>query len=118
MKVELKKDEVDKLFEDARTAGEYVAAFYDAVIPHYSKIHTINQWVLTGREIGMYLLQKAIVWDKHHEINFAGYAWMNYGTGIDNSLGAWEVKFDEGKLQYATPLRKAQQFIKNIIRNI
>jgi hypothetical protein len=91
--VDLTRETIDKIFEEAEDQGQYFVALYRAIYPNWDDIETVTEWPKISKETGVYIMQKAIDFDKvHHPDVINGGLWMNKGFSVDSLLMAQEWK--------------------------
>lgn len=89
--VDLHGPEITAIFDSATSQEEYVAKLYRLVfgdawedLPGPFDPPKVSKWT------GAWIMEKAMAWDRAHEIDFPGGAWMNYGFGVDPDLDGFD----------------------------
>lgn len=100
IRVTLSKEQIDKIFEDAKSQADYIMQLYYAALPgvNFDDIAYLSGYPVVNKFTGEYIFKQAINTDKIHcpEV-FAGGAWMNRGfASYDGEhLENWQVETDK-----------------------
>ena len=102
MKVNLKKEVIDAIFENSKQQHETVSKLYGSVIPRFEEVKKVNHFPSTNKKTSEYIFSKAIEFDKKYHPNILnGGLWFNNGFSGDNeTLKDFEVFIDISKLIY------------------
>ncbi len=102
----LAKEEIDSIFEEHTHQLDVALALYRIVYPDWDDIKSLDGWPKAGKEVGKYLMEKFITFDRkhHHSARISrgdirdrgcmpGGLWLNKGfSAIDNEdVHPWDV---------------------------
>ena len=91
--MEISKEKVEELFENAENQYEILIGLYKMVYPNWDKIKSVKGWPQLSKEAHTFISGKFIEFDQiHHPEVLNGGLWMNNGFGCDEDLEGWEVK--------------------------
>jgi len=85
--VELNRQAVNMVFQNARTQGDYVIGLYRLVYPGWDNIVKVNGFPTVSDTDGAHLFQQAIAFDRReHPDVMAGGAWLNNGFSVSDGV--------------------------------
>lgn len=105
MRRTLKKEEIDKIFEEAADQSACVE-LYKLAFPDWDDITEIDGWPIVGEKAAWYIMGKFMEYDrKHHPKVVEGGLWMKRGfSTYDNKnigIGPWELTTHNCKVKKA-----------------
>ncbi|MBA7528378.1 hypothetical protein ES705_20561 [subsurface metagenome] len=90
--VDLEKDVIDGIFEQAENQFDYWVALYRTVYPEWDEIRSIDGHPQVSTPTNEYLFEKAIAFDKkNHSGVQCGGLWLNKGFECADGLPDWKV---------------------------
>lgn len=102
----LKKEEVERIFAEAKDQGEYMVALYKLVIPNWDDVISIDGWPSCNGLTWKAICRLAMEHDEKHTSAMPGGCWMNKGFSTSHgvNLKDWEVSMEGVTLTLATTL--------------
>ena len=101
VKIQLVKEEVDKLFEECSHQSEVVVSLYRMVYPDYDQIKKVEGWPSISKQTSEYLFKKFITFDKkYHPTVFSGGLWMNNGFSTCHELTLEDFEVIPAPVEY------------------
>jgi len=113
MIIDLKKDDIDRLFIKANTVSEYLSYLYELVIPDWNNVSSMpSTTVSVNPKTNKYLISKAISFDKSSGIEEAGIVLLNKGFSNSEDVPEWKAQVLIEEIEYN---EKKRSMIFNII---
>lgn len=106
----LSREQIDAIFEKAQSQSEYIVELHRAVVPDFDQVERLDDYIECSQELGEYLFEKAIEWDKANHAGFPGGGWLNWGFSVRNtSLTGEEINLPTIKYKsgHADPAKAA-----------
>ncbi len=100
--ISLKKEDVDKIFENATDSVEALTEIYKLVFrDDWEKIQKMEGWPECGRKTWIYICDKFIELDSKNKENvFQGGLWLNRGFSVNGFMEEWKVNIDNCKITF------------------
>ncbi|KKM60562.1 hypothetical protein LCGC14_1540480 [marine sediment metagenome] len=95
--VDLTKQQIEEIFEQAENQANYLLKLYAAVVPEWDRVKALKGFVRCNPLTGSFILDLAMKFDRqHHPEVMAGGAWMNSGfSTLGDDLPEWCVGLPE-----------------------
>jgi len=91
--IKVKKEQIDAIFEDARSPEDAVVNLYKIAYPDFHKIAKIDDFPKCGREMSEYIFEKFIdQWG-------AAFIWMNKGFSSTDHF-QWGIDVEGVPVEY------------------
>jgi len=99
--VELSKETIDDIFDNAVVQYDYLFGLYGAVVPDFEDVKQLLGYPEVSENTVNYIWQRAIEFDKiHHPEVLAGGCWMNSGFTYSKELNDWTARIDTDIIVY------------------
>ncbi len=85
-RIEIKKEMVDKIFEDATEQSDYIINLMKLAVPRFDALESVDPTdIKITKETSGYICQKCMDWDRINKVeSMRGGAWLNYGFSFLN----------------------------------
>jgi hypothetical protein len=99
----LKREDVEKVFLEAKEQTDYLMGIYRLVFPDFERIERIEQWPSCSEWTWKEICKLAMAWDKEHCPHvMGGGAWMNHGFSSQekSQLKNWQIDMETCQIIY------------------
>lgn len=103
MRVQLTRDQIIELFNNAKHQSDYLLGLFKLVVVDFDKVKNMNQFLRCNEYTNKLLVKKAVQFDKEYHPNVvSGGLILNSGPSSDGTehLLDYEFEYDETKITW------------------
>jgi len=101
--MELSKEHIDRIFDEATNQIEALVRLYRAAFPDWDDIKKVNGWPTVSDSTNLYISQKFVYLDKKYHWGecIPGGLWLNNGFRGSPDMADWLIDVDTCEVVYA-----------------